>query len=219
MALDVQHLIEVLFDGVGGAALITFFTEWRARNRERMGTVQSYPEGATRRTLWMAVAAVFFVVCLSSVIAIHALRKAPTVSTETGPAPPLAHQSPTVVPSPNERSRGGKPLSAKSPDEKPPNAKSLSAESPSRRATTEDEIRAIIVQQLQVNEAQVTPNADFLLDLGADPLDKAEVIMQIEVEYGIQVPDEDVRKLKTVGDLINYVERKERTGKTPHPQQ
>lgn len=204
MALDVQHWIEVLFDGVGGAALIAFWTAWK--DRERRSTVQATPKLAKRRTLWMAVAALFFIVCLCVVVTIHVLGKAaPVMSKQTEPSPPVARPSQPAVLSTRE----------KWPRKVVTQGKSVP---PRKVVTTADEIKAIVVEQLQVDPTQVTPDANFLVDLGADPLDKVEIIMQIEVEYGMQIPDEDVRKIKTVGDLIDYVERREHTSKTSHPQ-
>lgn len=69
----------------------------------------------------------------------------------------------------------------------------------------EDKLANIISEQLGVDRSKVTPEASFTTDLGADSLDSVELIMAIEDEFEIEIPDEDVEKLKTVSDLQNYV--------------
>jgi acyl carrier protein len=69
-----------------------------------------------------------------------------------------------------------------------------------------EKVRDIIVQQLGVNPEQVTPEAKFIEDLGADSLDTVELVMAFEEEFGIDVPDEEAEKLQSVGDVIRYVE-------------
>lgn len=72
-----------------------------------------------------------------------------------------------------------------------------------------DKVKAIIVDQLGVEEEEVTMEASFIEDLGADSLDIVELIMALEEEFEIEVPDEDAEKLVTVGDAITYIsERK-----------
>ena len=72
----------------------------------------------------------------------------------------------------------------------------------------EDKIKPIIVEQLGVKLEQVTLNTSFVEDLGADSLDNVELIMANEEEFEIDIIDEDADKIKTVGDLINYVQNK-----------
>lgn len=69
-----------------------------------------------------------------------------------------------------------------------------------------DQIRDIIVEQLDVSEDEVNPDARFVDDLGADSLDVVELIMRIEEELDIEIPDEDAEKLQTVKDAVAYVE-------------
>jgi len=69
----------------------------------------------------------------------------------------------------------------------------------------EDKVKQIIVEQLQVDEAEVTPGASFQEDLGADSLDVVELVMQFEEAFDLEIPDEDAEKIKTVGDVVNYV--------------
>jgi acyl carrier protein len=69
----------------------------------------------------------------------------------------------------------------------------------------EQKIKAIIIEQLGVDEDEVTPQASFLEDLGADSLDIVELVMAMEEEFKIEIPDEDVEGLKTVQDVINYI--------------
>ena len=64
----------------------------------------------------------------------------------------------------------------------------------------------MIVEQLGVNEAEVVPEAKFIDDLGADSLDIVELVMALEDEYGIEIPDVDAEKIQTVGDAIRYIE-------------
>ena len=69
-----------------------------------------------------------------------------------------------------------------------------------------DEIKDIIIDQLQVEESEVTMDTNLMKDLSADSLDAVEIIMAIEEEYGIELPDEDAETFQTVGDLVKYVE-------------
>src|SRR6185312_7779268 len=77
----------------------------------------------------------------------------------------------------------------------------------------EDKVKQIIVEQLQVDEAEVTPNASFQEDLGADSLDVVELVMQFEEAFDLEIPDEDAEKIKTVKDAIEYIEKNEKTAK------
>ncbi len=67
-------------------------------------------------------------------------------------------------------------------------------------------VKAIIVDQLGVDENEVTPTASFTHDLGADSLDTVELIMEFEKEFNISIPDEDAEKIGTVGDAVSYIE-------------
>jgi acyl carrier protein len=69
----------------------------------------------------------------------------------------------------------------------------------------EDRVKDIIVEQLGVGAEQVTPEAKFIEDLGADSLDTVELVMAFEEEFGIEVPDEEAEKLLSVGNVITYV--------------
>jgi len=72
----------------------------------------------------------------------------------------------------------------------------------------EDKVKEIIVEQLGVNAEQVTPDASFIEDLGADSLDTVELVMAFEEEFGAEIPDEDAEKLTTVGAVIEYLKSK-----------
>jgi acyl carrier protein len=72
----------------------------------------------------------------------------------------------------------------------------------------EDKVRDIIVEQLGVNAEQVTPEASFVEDLGADSLDTVELVMAFEEEFGAEIPDQDAEKLTTVGAVIEYLKSK-----------
>jgi acyl carrier protein len=71
-----------------------------------------------------------------------------------------------------------------------------------------DRVKDIIVDQLGVNADQVTPEAKFIEDLGADSLDTVELVMAFEEEFGAEIPDEDAEKLQSVGDVIKYIEER-----------
>lgn len=69
-------------------------------------------------------------------------------------------------------------------------------------------VKAIIVDKLGVDENEITPEASFTNDLGADSLDTVELIMEFEKAFGITIPDEAAEKIATVGDAISYIEEK-----------
>ena len=71
---------------------------------------------------------------------------------------------------------------------------------------TEQRVKDIIVEQLGVKADQVTPEAKFIEDLGADSLDTVELVMALEEEFGNEIPDEQAEKLQCVGDVIKFVE-------------
>ncbi|HBY20823.1 MAG: acyl carrier protein [Clostridiales bacterium GWE2_32_10] len=71
-----------------------------------------------------------------------------------------------------------------------------------------DKIKEIVVEQLGVNEEEITMESSFTGDLGADSLDIFQIVMAIEEEYGIDVAENDTDKIKTVGDAIRYIESK-----------
>ncbi len=72
----------------------------------------------------------------------------------------------------------------------------------------EEKVKNIIAEQLGVNIEQVTPEASFIEDLGADSLDTVELVMAFEEEFGAEIPDEDAEKLTTVGGVITYLSEK-----------
>ena len=74
---------------------------------------------------------------------------------------------------------------------------------------TEARITAIIVEKLGVDESDVTRDASFTNDLGADSLDTVELIMEFEKEFDMTIPDEDAEKIGTVGDAVDYVTEKQ----------
>jgi acyl carrier protein len=73
--------------------------------------------------------------------------------------------------------------------------------------STEEKIRKIICEQLEVNEKDVVPEASFVDDLGADSLDQVELIMAMEEEFDISISDEEAEKIVTVRDAIEYIEK------------
>ena len=72
--------------------------------------------------------------------------------------------------------------------------------------TIEQRIKDIIIEQLGVTAVQVTPEAKFIEDLGADSLDTVELVMALEEEFGLEIPDDEAEKLQSVGDVIKHVE-------------
>ena len=73
---------------------------------------------------------------------------------------------------------------------------------------TEGKVKSIIVEQLGVKPEDITPDSSFIDDLGADSLDTVELVMALEEEFGIEIPDEDAEKITTVGEAIKYIEEK-----------
>ena len=73
-------------------------------------------------------------------------------------------------------------------------------------SSVEEKVRQIIVEQLGVDETEVTATASFIDDLGADSLDTVELVMALEEGFSIEIPDEDAEKIATVKDAINYIE-------------
>ena len=69
-----------------------------------------------------------------------------------------------------------------------------------------ERVKKIIVEQLGVEDAEVTPEASITDDLGADSLDQVELVMAFETEFGIDIPDEEAEKIKTVGDAVQKIE-------------
>ncbi|MBX2860175.1 MAG: acyl carrier protein [Vampirovibrio sp.] len=70
-----------------------------------------------------------------------------------------------------------------------------------------DRVKKVIVEQLSVDEAEVTPEASFTQDLGADSLDTVELVMAFEEEFGLEIPDEEAEKIQTVQDAVSHIEK------------
>ncbi|MCX6134724.1 MAG: acyl carrier protein [Ignavibacteriales bacterium] len=75
-------------------------------------------------------------------------------------------------------------------------------------ADVEKKVKEIIVSKLGVDEAQITLEASFTNDLGADSLDTVELVMEFEKAFNVQIPDEDAEKISTVGDAVSYLKAK-----------
>ena len=75
-------------------------------------------------------------------------------------------------------------------------------------ADIEQRVKGIIADQLGESIENITPEKDFVQDLGADSLDVVELVMALEEEFGIEIPEEDAEKIKTVGDAIEYIKQK-----------
>ncbi|MBI4466420.1 MAG: acyl carrier protein [Acidobacteria bacterium] len=78
-------------------------------------------------------------------------------------------------------------------------------------AAVRDKVKQIIVEQLGVDEAEVTDTASFVDDLGADSLDTVELVMAFEEAFSIEIPDEDAEKITTVKDAVEYIEKKKKS--------
>jgi acyl carrier protein len=74
--------------------------------------------------------------------------------------------------------------------------------------TTFDRVKKVVVEQLEVDEKEVTLEASFVDDLGADSLDVVELVMGLEEEFDIEIPDEDAEKIGKVGDAVTYIDAK-----------
>jgi acyl carrier protein len=79
-------------------------------------------------------------------------------------------------------------------------------------SAVEEKVKSIVVNQLGVNEEEVTNEASFVEDLGADSLDIVELVMALEEEFGIEIPDEEAEKIRTVGESIAFIEAKSKAG-------
>src|SRR6185437_6148543 len=80
-------------------------------------------------------------------------------------------------------------------------------------AAVEEKVKQIIVEQLGVDEAEVTPSASFVDDLGADSLDTVELVMAFEEAFELEIPDEDAEKIRTVQDAVDYIGKHGKGGK------
>lgn len=69
-----------------------------------------------------------------------------------------------------------------------------------------ERVRDVVAEELNVSEEQITPEARFVDDLGADSLDVVELVMRLEDEFDISIPDEDAEKIRTVSDAVKYIE-------------
>ncbi|MGH2625840.1 MAG: acyl carrier protein [Anaerolineales bacterium] len=82
-------------------------------------------------------------------------------------------------------------------------------------ATVFDRVKGIVTEQLGVDEGQVTPEASFVDDLGADSLDVVELVMALEEEFEIEIPDEDAEKIVKVAEAVKYIEQHMPEGAAP----
>lgn len=80
--------------------------------------------------------------------------------------------------------------------------------------STFERVKKVVVEQLDVSEEEVTPQASFMEDLGADLLDVVELVMGLEEEFDVEIPDEDAEKITTVQEAVNYIDVKSGSGAT-----
>jgi len=80
-------------------------------------------------------------------------------------------------------------------------------------AAVNEKVKQIVVEQLGVDEGEVTSNASFVDDLGADSLDRVELVMAFEEAFDVEIPDEDAEKIRTVQDAVTYIEQHVKVGK------
>ena len=130
---------------------------------------------------------------------------------EQATSPSVMEPSPRATPSPTASTSTG--ASKKETVHRDTNASLLNARDRSyepmgRSATVSDGVRAMLREQLQVDEARIKPESDLILDLGATPLDVTEIVMQLETSYDIKITSSEARKLTSVQDLIDCVEQK-----------
>jgi acyl carrier protein len=98
-------------------------------------------------------------------------------------------------------------------ESKIPNFKSNETLSEGKMAAVDEKVKQIIVEQLGVDEGEVTSSASFVDDLGADSLDTVELVMAFEEGFDIEIPDEDAEKIRTVQDAIDYISKHSKGGK------
>jgi acyl carrier protein len=80
-------------------------------------------------------------------------------------------------------------------------------------ASVDEKVKQLVVEQLGVDEGEVTPSASFVDDLGADSLDTVELVMAFEEAFDLEIPDEDAEKIRTVKDAIDYIGKNSKGGK------
>ncbi len=80
-------------------------------------------------------------------------------------------------------------------------------------AAVDEKVKEIIVEQLGVEEGEVTPSASFVDDLGADSLDTVELVMALEEAFNLEIPDEEAEKIRTVKDAVDYIKKHAKSGK------
>ncbi|MEK9150445.1 MAG: acyl carrier protein [Candidatus Desantisbacteria bacterium] len=71
-----------------------------------------------------------------------------------------------------------------------------------------ERVKKIVIEQLGVNESQITEDASYIDDLGADSLDTVELVMALEEEFGLEIPDEDAERITTISQTVTYIEEK-----------
>jgi acyl carrier protein len=95
-----------------------------------------------------------------------------------------------------------------------PGLRTATAVAPGRggdSVATFDRVKKVVAEQLQVDPEQITSEASFIEDLGADSLDVVELVMALEEEFDLEIPDEDAEKLQTVGAAVNYIDEKSKS--------
>ena len=80
-------------------------------------------------------------------------------------------------------------------------------------AVIDEKVKQIVIEQLGVEEGEVTPSASFVDDLGADSLDRVELVMAFEEAFNLEIPDEDAEKIRTVQDAMDYIAKQPKAAK------
>lgn len=141
---------------------------------------------------------------------VRPLQSETRTTSSGGPNPQTPHANPRTSAGHGEQESAAS--RKRQPVTHPARNKTAAAPAPSNTQliTVADRVKHIVVVQLQVSPNDVNPNADLETELGGDPFDKQEILMNLEMEYKLVIPDKDAAQLHTVGDLISYIQK--RTG-------
>jgi acyl carrier protein len=216
MESGLTDLIKWAFDGAGGAFVLLVLDRYldrRQRSKEETAqpAEQVAPVSGRFAKVWLALIALCLATGMVStsvyvwrVRGNNAKRYTTTGNVKSEISVPLERLTPPNNKTTHDQKRAG--ARGPSPVGRPPeNSRDFSP----KRVTEAERITAIIAHQLQVTQQSIKPEDDLERDLGADPLDKKELLMNLETEYNINISDEDAKSLHTVGQIIAYIQRRE----------